>query len=206
MRNHFSIDDLRAFCTAARVGQFSEAAELLFITPSALSRRIANIEEAVGGRVFDRSTRRLALTTVGASLYDRLPPLLAQLDGSFVEATRRAKGEEGVLVVAMVATVACSVLPSVLDPFHARHPSVYLSVRDGFAASIANLVEQRQAEFGVATHMAFSASLDARSLGVYGYNLICSPTDRRVRNRKRVRWDEVGAMRVVGLKEVAPLV
>ena len=141
MRNDSSLDDIRAFCTAARVGQFTEAAELLFITPSALSRRIANIESSVGGRVFDRSTCRLRLTAVGSVLYERLTPLLAQLDGTFAEAARRSGEKKGVLVVAMVATVASSFMPQVLEAFYALHPSVYVSIRDGFATSIASLVE-----------------------------------------------------------------
>ena len=78
---NYSIDDIRAFCVATRAGQFTLAAELLSITPSALSRRVANIEESVGGRVFDRSTRRLRLTPLGTVLYERLAPLLTQLDG-----------------------------------------------------------------------------------------------------------------------------
>lgn len=197
MRN-YSIDDIRAFCAAVQSGQFTEASELLFITPSALSRRIANIELAAGGRVFDRSTHRLRLTPLGAVLYERLSPLLAQMDGSFLEATRQAKGEGG-LVVAMVATVACSVLPRVLDAFHARHPGAYVSVRDGITTSLASIVEQRQAEFGITTHRVFGASIDAQSLGQYSYNLICCGADRRLRSRKRIKWKELGDLRVVGL-------
>lgn len=203
MRNNYSVDDIRAFCGAVRLGQFTEAAALLFITPSALSRRIANIESSVGGKVFDRSTRRLRLTPLGAVLYDRLSPLLAQLDGSFMEAARKAKGEEGTLAVAMVATVAHSVLPCVLDEFHKRHPSVFVSVRDGIANSITNMVEERIAEFGITTHMAFSASIEAQSLGIYGFNLIFGSNNLGLAKRRRIRWEDLVGMKVVGLNPMS---
>lgn len=199
MGNRYTIDDIRAFCAAARTGQFNEAAERLHLSASALSRRIASIEDAVGGRVFDRSTRQVRLTALGVSLYEELSPLLSALDGSFAHAARVARGDTGTLVVAMVATVAYSVLPDVLDSFHERHPGVYVSVRDGMAASIAQLVEQRQAEFGIATHTAFGSALDTEHVGTYSFNLIGVKTDPWLRRRKSVSWSQLRGRRVIGL-------
>jgi DNA-binding transcriptional LysR family regulator len=136
-------------------------------------------------------------------MYDRLSPLLSQLDGSFVEASRQAKGEEGLLAVAMVATVACSVLPEVLPAFYLRHPSVYLSIRDGFAGSITNLVEQRQAEFGITTHMAFGDFLDVQRLGIYGFNLVSREAETRFNGRKSVKWSALAGLKVVGLNPLS---
>ncbi len=201
--NHYSIDDVRAFCFAARTGQFQEAAELLFISPSALSRRIASIEENIGGQVFHRSTRKVQLTQLGIAFYEEVSPLLAQLDGSFTRATRMARGDEGHLVVAMVATIAYSLLPEALDTFYKAHPGVFVSVRDGIAASIASLVEQRQAEFGIATQMAFAATIHAERMGTYGFNLVGPPADPWFKSRKKVGWAELSGKRVIGLNPLS---
>jgi DNA-binding transcriptional LysR family regulator len=196
---HYPVAGIRAFCAAARTGQFNEAAERLHLSPSALSRRIASIEDAVGARVFDRSTRQVRLTSLGVSLYEDLSPLLSALDGTFAQAARSARGETGTLVVAMVATVAYSVLPDQLEPFKERHPGVYLCVRDGIAASIADLVERRQPEFGISTHTAFGSALDAELLGTYSFNLVGLKTDPWLRRRKSASWDELRGRPVVGL-------
>lgn len=203
MRINYSVDDIRGLCAVARSGQFNSAAELLNITASALSRRVANIENAVGGRVFDRSTRRVALTPLGAALYERLSPLLTQLDSSFVEASRVARGEEGTLVVGMVATVAFSCLPATLERFYRSHSGVYVVVRDGIATSITQSVEQRHAEFGIATQMAFGAAVIAERVGSYGFNLITSTPIPRRRTRKGTRWTDLAGLKVVGLNAMS---
>ena len=199
MSNQYTIDDIRAFCAAARTGHFNEAAERLHLSASALSRRIASIEDAVGGRVFDRSTRQVRLTALGVALYEEVAPLLSALDGTFAHAVRLARGDGGALVVAMVATVAHSALPRALGPFYAKYPDVYVSVRDGIAASIASLVEQRQAEFGVATHTAFSAALDAEHIGSYGVRLVCSRDDKTFPAGEPVAWGKLSGRKVIGL-------
>ncbi len=199
MSNRYTIDDIRAFCAAARTGQFNEAAISLHLSASALSRRIANIEDVIGGRVFDRSTRHVRLTPLGSTLYEQLAPLLSAVDGSFAHASRVAQGSEGRVVVATVATVAYSVLPNALERFYAQHPGTFVSVRDGIAASIATLVEQRQAEFGIATHTAFGAALEAEHIGSYGFQLVGNADDPWFHDRTEADWSQLQGRRVVGL-------
>lgn len=199
MSNHYSLDDIRAFCAAARIGQFNGAAERLHLSASAFSRRIASIEDAVGGRVFDRSTRQVRLTRLGIALYEELSPLLSSLDGSFAQAARIARGDTGSLVVAMVATVGYSVLPDVLDAFYTQHPGVFISVRDGIAASIAKLVEDRDAEFGIATHTAFGSALEVEHIGTYSFNLVGSRADPSFQAQKSATWSELRDRKVIGL-------
>lgn len=199
LNNRYSIDDIRAFCAAARTGQFNEAAERLHLSASAFSRRIASIEDAVGGRVFDRSTRQVRLTSLGIALYQELAPLLSSLDGSFAQAARIARGETGSLVVAMVATVGYSVLPEVLDKFYSQHSGVFVSVKDGIAASIANLVEDRVAEFGIATHTAFGSALEVEHIGTYSFGLVGSSADPVFKAGHPVAWSDLSDKRVIGL-------
>lgn len=203
MRIQYSVEDLRGFCSLVRIGQFADAANQLCITPSALSRRIQNLERAIGGRVFDRTTRKVRLTPVGAALYERVVPLISELDAGMVEASRHAKGEEGTLVVAMVASFAYSTLPRVLAEFGRRYPNVFLSIRDGIASSIATLVEDRTAEFGIATHMAFGPGLESRSLGKYSLCLVFDASDTRLQGKTSITWNELQALNVVGLNRLS---
>lgn len=199
MSNKYSVDDIRAFCAAARTGHFNEAADSLYLSASAFSRRIASIEEAIGGRVFERSTRQARLTPLGVTLYEQLAPLLSAMDASFAQASRLARGDTGALVIATVATVAYSVLPDALEAFYSKHPGVFVSVRDGIAASIAHLVEQRQAEFGIATHTAFGAALVADHIGSYSFNLVGNIDDDWFTKRESTTWTELRGKRVIGL-------
>ncbi len=70
---------LRTFCVAARHGSFRTAGEMLFITASAVSHQIKSLEEEMGGSLFDRTGRTIALTVKGRLLYEELNPLMDQL-------------------------------------------------------------------------------------------------------------------------------
>ena len=203
MRIQYSVEDLRGFCCLVRTGQFADAANQLCITASALSRRIQNLERAIGGRVFDRTTRKIRLTPLGMALYERVVPLLSDLDAGIVEASRHARGDEGSLVIASVASVAYSSLPRVLAPFQSRYPGVFISVRDGIASSIASLVEERIAEFGIATHMAFGPGLEVRGLGHYHYRLIYASGNPLIGKKRAVTWADLKPLNVVGLNRLS---
>src|SRR3989441_7003977 len=74
--------NLRAFCVAARHRSFKFAADELFLTPSAVSHQMKELEDSLGVRLFERKTRALALTTAGHTLLDEVEPLLEALDRS----------------------------------------------------------------------------------------------------------------------------
>lgn len=201
---NYSIDDLKAFCAVVRLGRFSEAADALSITPSALSRRVANIEGRLGGHLFTRTTRKVTLTSAGAELYAKVLPLLSKLDSSLEEAARTIKGQSGTLTIAMVATFTASALPDILASFEAAHPHVMLYVRDGTASNVINLVEQGQADFGITTQLTFGPAIQAASIGTYDFCLLIAPERRAATGiGDAVAWRDLADMPVVGLNPLS---
>ncbi len=85
------LDGLRAFSVAARQLSFKAAADALFVTPSAISHRIRDLEKHLGQRVFIRKTRAVELTDAGRALLDEVEPLLAGLDAAVDRAGKRAR-------------------------------------------------------------------------------------------------------------------
>jgi LysR family transcriptional regulator, glycine cleavage system transcriptional activator len=75
---------------AARHRSFKSAADELFLTPSAVSHQMKELEDALGVRLFERKTRALDLTTAGHTLLDEVEPLLRALDRSLTQVARRA--------------------------------------------------------------------------------------------------------------------
>ncbi|MEO0575993.1 MAG: LysR substrate-binding domain-containing protein [Pseudomonadota bacterium] len=80
-----SLRGLRTFCVAARYQSFKLAADDLFITASAVSHQIKNLEAFLNVSLFDRSGRELMLTSTGQSLYDELRPLVQAMDEAVVQ-------------------------------------------------------------------------------------------------------------------------
>ncbi len=81
--------NLRAFCAAAHHRSFKIAADELFLTPSAVSHQMRELEDALGVRLFERKTRAIELTAAGHSLFDEVAPLLEAIDRSLTRIARR---------------------------------------------------------------------------------------------------------------------
>ena len=75
-----SLRGLRTFCVAAEYESFRDAADRLFITASAVSHQIKNLEEELGQKLFERQSRAVRLTGAGQSLFDDVRPIIASLD------------------------------------------------------------------------------------------------------------------------------
>lgn len=123
--NEIEIRHLRSFLAVAEALHFGRAAERLHVTQPPLTRRVQQLEQALGGvKLFDRSRRRVALTEAGEALVGEARRLLDQLAHA-VEHTRRvARGEAGRLRIGFISTADYSVLPSLLEAFTRRYPGV----------------------------------------------------------------------------------
>ncbi len=77
---NISLRGLRTFCVAAEHESFRDAADRLFITASAVSHQIKNLESELGKKLFERGSRNISLTPEGELLYNDVQPLIRQLD------------------------------------------------------------------------------------------------------------------------------
>ncbi|MBP9201204.1 MAG: LysR family transcriptional regulator [Gemmatimonadales bacterium] len=121
---------LRYFVAVAEELHFGRAARRLGIAQPPLSQQIQRLEQVVGVRLFERTSRRVQLTDGGATLLVEARRVLAAATEAF-EATRRAgRGELGELRVAFAATVMFLALPEVIREFRGRYPGVHLDLRE----------------------------------------------------------------------------
>lgn len=119
-----TLANLECFVRSAETGSFSAAARLLALTPAAVSRNVAMLERNLGVRLFQRSTRKLALTEAGegflASIGDNLDALQAAISSVGTE-----RGEpSGVLKVSMPPTFGIDHVLPLLPGFLARYPQI----------------------------------------------------------------------------------
>jgi len=141
-----SLDDLFYFAKVVEHGGFAAAGRALDIPKSRLSRHVDALEERLGVRLLQRSTRRFHLTDVGREVYRHALAMLDQADAAF-EAAASARAEPtGTLRVACPVSVASSMLAPELPAFLARYPKVNLMMEvsnrrvdvlaDGFDAAL----------------------------------------------------------------------
>ncbi len=126
-----AMDRIRSYECFLRVvdtGSFTRAAELLDLPKASVSGHVARLEQHLGVRLLQRSTRRLSLTADGSACYERARQLLDDL--AELEAGLRAEGREldGRLRVDVAAAFGRHVLVPALPEFFARHPRIRLEV------------------------------------------------------------------------------
>ncbi len=119
---------LEAFLAVAETGSFSSAAERVHVTQPAISKRIAQLEEHLGCRLFDRISRTIYLTQAGRELLPRAENILMELRDTR-QAIRDLSGDiAGSLRLAISHHIGLHRLPPVLKDFAGRHPDVNLEV------------------------------------------------------------------------------
>lgn len=121
-----SIDGLRAFECTARLGSFERAADELAVTASAVSKRVATLEDLLGTPLFTRSGRALALTAAGKEYLAQVSAALGML--AAVPLHSRAAQRTQRLRVRTPPTFARQILVPHLERFTSEHPHIELEV------------------------------------------------------------------------------
>jgi DNA-binding transcriptional LysR family regulator len=122
------IENLRHFCATVEAGSFTRAASALNVTPPVMSRKIASLEQRLGTRLFNRTTRHVVVTEAGESLYERVTQILDDLDS--LERSMLDKTQEAVGLLRLVAHTSATVsfLTPLLSSFKRAFPKVVLDV------------------------------------------------------------------------------
>lgn len=121
-------NQLRVFVTVAETLSFSRAAGLLGISPSAVSQALRGLEERIGVRLLNRTTRSVALTETGAGLYERARPALQTLGEATREARRAGERPAGVVRVHAFHTACERYLTPILGSFAEACPEITLDI------------------------------------------------------------------------------
>lgn len=121
------LSGLMAFVRTAELGSFVAAGRDLSLSPSAVGKSVARLEQQVGVRLFQRSTRSLRLTDEGRVFHERCRKILDDLDDAQETLARSTSAPHGKLRIS-VPTVAYHLLLPVLPAFMARYPDIELDI------------------------------------------------------------------------------
>jgi DNA-binding transcriptional LysR family regulator len=135
------VSDIAVFCVVVEKGSFTAAAGALALSKGAVSKYVGRLEQRLGARLLNRTTRRLSLTEAGTALYRRASTALAELKEAEQEATDHADRPRGQLRVSAPGFYGYKILAGRLGEFHRRYPDIQmdLSLDNRFV----DLVEER---------------------------------------------------------------
>ncbi len=163
--------EMQVFLRVVEAGSFSEAARLLLMTPSTVSKLIGRVEERLGVRLLERSTRRVSLTAEGQIYYERSQAVLAELDEIERELAQGAASAGG--MVRVNASVAFGVLglEPLLPAFWEMHPNIVIDL--SLSDEMVDLyLDRTDVAFRVGTLQ--DSSLVARRIGIAKRKIVAS--------------------------------
>ena len=191
-----SLRQLRAFSTIARLGSFVEASKVLHVTPAALSIVIRDLEDSLGFRVFDRTTRRVDLSEVGRQYFHYAEQVLLDMRKAELFAQDVTQRKTGVVRIATTQVVTWVLLTPAFTEFQKRWPDIRIEPIDIPTDQIISAVERGQADLAINFDTAVSEQMEALPIFHSREYLICASTHRFAR-RKSIRWSELAAESII---------
>jgi DNA-binding transcriptional LysR family regulator len=193
---NIDIEGLRAFIAVAEAGSFHLAADGLFISHSALSRRISRLEGYLGVRLLDRTTRRVELTTVGRNFLPQARGLMEDLETSFSHLRKIAKHGAGEIVLASIPSAGVGILPWVVETYSRNYPQNRIRILDMGARDVFKAVLAGEAELGLTLSDISDKRTEKEAL-LHDYFYLACRRDHPLAAYECVTWAQLQHQRVI---------
>ncbi|MCK1818514.1 LysR family transcriptional regulator [Streptomyces sp. XM83C] len=136
------LQQMRYVVAVAETNSFTRAAQRCLVVQSALSHQIARLEQELGAKLFERTTRRVRLTPAGAAFLPAARQCLEAAERAVVEVAAAVGEVRGRLSVGLIPSVAAVDIPRALRDYRQRYPQVRISLRVGASDDLVEQVKQ----------------------------------------------------------------
>jgi DNA-binding transcriptional LysR family regulator len=165
------VTSMTAFATVVSIGSFAGAAQRLKMSPAMVTNHVRSLEERLGARLLNRTTRKLSLTEAGRSYYDQCALILAQIEAADGSVAALTSAPRGTLRI-NAATILTRNMAPVISAYAAAYPDV--TIEFSTTDRMVDLVEE-----GIDVAIRFNqppdSSLIVRRLGQFSVILCASP-------------------------------
>lgn len=190
---------MRTFLAVAESLSFTRAAHRLGVTQPTLSAAIRNLETAIGGKLFDRDTRKVALTALGLDCISMAMQLLDQADRVESQLRSHAQGRRGLVRLAAPANLYPTMLLPGLMAFRTAHPHVRLEFSDVTSDEAVHRLRQYQVDLAIGLHADGEKDLRSRTLGFQRYVAVL-PEAHVLAGRRTIRWKDIRKLDLIILQ------
>lgn len=185
-----SLRQLEAFAGVAELHSFSAAAERLGLSAQAVSQLVAELESILGFRVFDRTTRRVELSSAGRDFRPSAETVLRHLDAAERAADDVRHRAAGVVRIGAPLALASTALPGAIRAYAALRPKVVVRIRDLPVDRLVDGVAAGDVDLAIGPDRPVGAEVQRSPLFDSPWVLWCPP-GHPLAKRRRVRWQDL---------------
>lgn len=185
-----SLRQLRVFQAVASHGSFTRAGAHIGLSQPAVSRCVTELEQHLGLKLLDRTTREVVLTDIGRGLAAQLGRVLDDLDAVLLDSRGQATQRHGRVRVASSPTLSANLLPECIARCQREHPGLSLLLLDRMQHDALASVLSGEVDFGVVIDPGPREDLHAEDILSEPFCLVCPPAHRLAR-RRGVKWTDL---------------
>jgi DNA-binding transcriptional LysR family regulator len=200
-----SIKQLRAFLSVAATHNFSQAAAKLHVSPSALSLSIQELESRVGLRLFDRSTRSVALTATGVAFFPVADRLVSDFARAIDDLVAAPAQERGRVFVGAAASVITNVLGEAIADLYKLNNRIDVRLIEDTTQTLTGRVARGELDFGITTLWTKVDSLTTVPFLDDRLGIIAAPGHSLAKGNTPIQWKELRGHNLVSLTAGAGL-
>lgn len=141
-------ESLRIFLTAAKTGSLTVASRVLNVSQPTVTKKLQRLESAMGGDLFRRHGRGVALTQLGVALKREVEPLYLKIDNAIQTLATPEDELSGFVRIASVHTLNGYFIPSLISSFSRSYPNIHLQMMGRSSEDVIALVETGEADIG----------------------------------------------------------
>lgn len=187
---NLTLKQMRAFVTIAECGSFTEAAQKLCLTQTALSVQVRELEAELEAKVFDRKTRTVQLTEIGRALYPHAKRVFGELETGYKNVVGLRDKEKGSLRLGATQLIACTILPGLISQYRTLYPRVDVRFHDVLPESLLHPLLEGEAELVMGPRI--KTGIDVNCISLYSVrNVLVCPPRHPLARLDRVTWSQV---------------
>lgn len=194
-----TIKQLRAFALVCRFGVLTRAADELFITQPAVSVLIRQMEDALGMRLFDRTSRALRPTVAAREILPAVERMLRDLESIQSSVKELAGRERGHLRFAATPSIAASIVPRLVAEYRALYPKIEVSIDDAAPDRLTASTLAGDVEFSIGTINDTPPGIALECLARDALCAVCR-SDSPLAKKRRVTWRDALHYPWIGVK------
>ncbi|MDJ0041575.1 LysR family transcriptional regulator [Pantoea allii] len=174
---NYSLRQLRTFVAVAHYGGFSQAGQAIGLSQSAVSHSIKELENEIGVRLLDRTTREVVLTEAGQQLASRMERLLEEMNTTLLDIRSYGEQRSGTVRIAASQTISAHLMPQCLATSQHSYPDIKIILHDRVQQWVLESVRNAEVDFGIVIGPLNDTDFDCCAILDEPFLLLCREDD-----------------------------